>query len=128
MMDLDGLKSINDRYGHYQGDLVLRAVAHVIRTGLRGVDVAARYGGDEFVALLPKRIPRGAYLVAEKIRQAANEMFVGARGLEIKTSLSIGVVSYPDDGRTADELMIAADQAMYSSKRHGRPGGRLCPS
>lgn len=120
MMDLDGLKAINDRYGHYQGDLVLRAVAHVIRTGLRGVDVAARYGGDEFVALLPETDPAGAYLVAEKIRQAASEMVVGARGLEIKTSLSIGVVSYPDDGRTADELMIAADQAMYSSKRHGK--------
>jgi len=120
MMDLDGLKAINDRYGHYQGDLVLRAVAHVIRSGLRGVDVAARYGGDEFVALLPETDPSGAYLVAEKIRQTASEMVVGARGLEIKTSLSIGVVSYPDDGRTADELLIAADQAMYSSKRHGK--------
>ncbi len=120
MMDLDGLKTINDRFGHYQGDLVLRGVAHVIRTGLRGVDVPARYGGDEFVALLPETEPSGAYVVAENIRRAASEMTVLAGGEQIQTSLSIGVVSYPEDGRTADELMIAADGAMYSSKRFGK--------
>jgi diguanylate cyclase (GGDEF)-like protein len=120
MMDLDGLKSINDRYGHYQGDLVLRGVARVIRSGLRGIDVPARYGGDEFVALLPETDPSGAYVVAEKIRQAASEMTIETGGQQIKTSLSIGVVSYPEDGRTADELMIAADEAMYSSKSFGK--------
>ncbi len=120
MMDLDGLKSINDRYGHYQGDLVLRSVAHVIRSGLRGVDVPARYGGDEFVALLPETDPSGAYVVAEKIRQVTSEMVVQSGGEQITTSLSIGVVSCPDDGHTADELMIAADKAMYSSKRLGK--------
>ena len=120
MMDLDGLKSINDRYGHYQGDLVLRGVAHVLRTTLRGMDVPARYGGDEFVALLPETEPHGAYVVAENIRRAATSLTVLAGGQQIQTSLSIGVVSYPEDGRTADELMIAADGAMYSSKRHGK--------
>jgi diguanylate cyclase (GGDEF)-like protein len=120
MMDLDGLKSINDRYGHYQGDLVLRVVAELIRTGLRGVDVAARYGGDEFVALLPETDPSGAYVVAEKIRQLVSELLIESGGHQIATSLSIGVVSYPDDGETADELMIAADEAMYSSKRLGK--------
>jgi diguanylate cyclase (GGDEF)-like protein len=120
MMDLDGLKSINDRYGHYRGDLVLRGVAHVIRSGLRGVDVSARYGGDEFVALLPETDPSGAFVVAEKIRQVASQTIVEAGGRQITTSLSIGVVSYPEDGHTADELMIAADEAMYSSKRLGK--------
>lgn len=120
MMDLDGLKSINDRYGHYQGDVVLRAVAQIIRAGLRSVDVAARYGGDEFVAMLPETDPTGAYVVAEKIRLGATELVVEAGGQEVATSLSIGVVSYPDDGQTADELMIAADEAMYSSKRLGK--------
>jgi diguanylate cyclase (GGDEF)-like protein len=120
MMDLDGLKSINDRYGHYQGDLVLRGVAHVLRTALRGMDVPARYGGDEFVALLPETEPHGAYVVAENIRRAATNLTVLAGGEQIQTSLSIGVVSYPEDGRTADELMIAADGAMYSSKRLGK--------
>ena len=120
MMDLDGLKSINDQYGHYQGDLVLRGVAHVLRTVLRGMDVPARYGGDEFVALLPETEPHGAYVVAENIRRAASNLTVLAGGQPIQTSLSIGVVSYPEDGRTADELMIAADGAMYSSKRLGK--------
>lgn len=120
MMDLDGLKSINDRFGHYEGDVVLRAVSQLIRAALRGIDVAARYGGDEFVALLPETDPTGAYVVAEKIRQMASELLVDTGGQKITTSLSIGVVSYPDDGQTADELMIAADEAMYSSKRLGK--------
>jgi diguanylate cyclase (GGDEF)-like protein len=120
MMDLDGLKSINDRYGHYQGDVVLRGVAQLIRAGLRGIDVAARYGGDEFVALLPETDPSGAYVVAEKIRQMVTELLVESSGHQITTSISIGVVSYPEDGQTADELMIAADEAMYSSKRLGK--------
>jgi diguanylate cyclase (GGDEF)-like protein len=120
MMDLDGLKFINDRYGHYQGDLVLRGVAQVIRTGLRGIDVPARYGGDEFVALLPETDPSGAYVAAEKIRQGVSELLVEGDGQRIMASLSIGVVSYPDDGQTADELMIAADEAMYLSKRLGK--------
>jgi diguanylate cyclase (GGDEF)-like protein len=120
MMDLDGLKSINDRYGHYEGDVVLRSVAQLIRTGLRGIDIAARYGGDEFVAMLPETDQDGAYVVAEKIRQMAAEMVVEAGGHQISTSLSIGVVSYPEDGQTSDELMIAADEAMYSSKRLGK--------
>jgi diguanylate cyclase (GGDEF)-like protein len=120
MMDLDGLKSINDRYGHYQGDVVLRAVAQIIRDGSRTVDVAARYGGDEFVALLPETDPSGAYIVAEKIRQGVTDLVVEAAGQQVTSSLSIGVVSYPDDGQTADELMIAADEAMYLSKRLGK--------
>ena len=120
MMDLDGLKAINDRHGHFQGDLVLRGVAQVIRASLRSVDTAARYGGDEFVALLPETDPTGAYVVAEKIRQEVCDLLVEAEGQKITTSLSIGVVCYPDDGQTADELMIAADEAMYSSKRLGK--------
>jgi diguanylate cyclase (GGDEF)-like protein len=120
MMDVDGLKSINDRYGHYQGDIVLRGVAGVIKANLRGIDVAARYGGDEFVALLTETDPTGAWVVAEKIRQVASELTLEAGGQRITTSLSIGVVSYPEDGPTADELMIAADEAMYSSKRLGK--------
>jgi diguanylate cyclase (GGDEF)-like protein len=95
-------------------------VAQLIRAGLRGIDVAARYGGDEFVALLPETDPSGAYVVAEKIRQMVSELLVETGGHQITTSMSIGVVVYPDDGKTADELMIAADEAMYSSKRLGK--------
>jgi len=120
MMDLDGLKAVNDRFGHFQGDVVLRGVAQLITDGLRGIDVASRYGGDEFVAVLPETDPSGAYVVAEKIRRNVADMVVETGGQQIRTSLSIGVVSYPEDGQTADELMIAADEAMYSSKRLGK--------
>ena len=120
MMDLDGLKEINDRFGHFQGDQVLRAVAQVIRTGVRRIDTAARYGGDEFVVLLPETEPTGAYVLAEKIRHGVAELGVAGADEEIRTSMSIGAVSYPDDGTTADDLLISADRAMYVSKRQGK--------
>jgi len=120
MMDLDGLKAINDRFGHFHGDQVLRAVSGVIRSGVRGIDTAARYGGDEFVVLLPETEPAGAYVLAEKIRQGAEALDFAGPASEMRTSLSIGAVAYPDDGLTADELLISADRAMYVSKRQGK--------
>ncbi len=118
MMDLDELKAINDRYGHFIGDRVLSAVGGVIREGVRRIDTAARYGGDEFVVLLPETEVSGAWVLAEKIRLGVAEVLVS--GSEARASLSVGVVAFPDDGQTADELMIAADQAMYASKRTGK--------
>ena len=120
MMDLDGLKTINDQFGHYEGDLVLRLVAEAIRSSLRTIDIAARYGGDEFVALLPETDPGGAYAAAEKIRQVVSQIAMEEEGQRINASVSIGVVTYPEDGETADALMIAADEAMYLSKRLGK--------
>jgi len=120
MMDLDGLKMVNDRWGHFVGDQVLRGVGEVIRRGIRRIDTPARYGGDEFVVLLPETDPTGAFVLAEKIRQGVAELsFIGS-GQQIQASLSIGVVTYPYDGTSADELMISADQAMYTSKRQGK--------
>ena len=120
MLDLDGLKPINDVFGHFEGDRVLRGVGEVIRRGVRRIDTAARYGGDEFVVLLPETDPTGAYILAEKIRSGAAELAIDASGRRIHTSLSIGMVAFPTDGQTADDLMIAADQAMYTSKRRGK--------
>jgi diguanylate cyclase (GGDEF)-like protein len=120
MMDLDGLKEINDRFGHFHGDQVLRAVSTVIRNGVRRIDTAARYGGDEFVVLLPETDPTGSYVLAEKIRQGVEDLAVAGPGVEIRSSLSIGAVAYPDDGLTPDDLLISADRAMYVSKRQGK--------
>ncbi|HET8785488.1 MAG TPA: GGDEF domain-containing protein [Candidatus Limnocylindrales bacterium] len=120
MMDLDELKSINDRLGHFHGDRVLAAVGQVVSDGVRRIDTAARYGGDEFVVLLPETDPTGAFVVAEKIRIGVNELDLGLPDDAVRPSLSVGVVSYPDDGGTADELMISADRAMYTSKRAGK--------
>ena len=118
MMDLDELKTINDRYGHVEGDRVLRDVGQVINSGVRKIDVAARFGGDEFVVLLPETDPTGGFVLAEKIRQGAAEL--GDTGTGRGATLSVGIVSYPRDGRTANELLVSADQAMYASKRLGR--------
>jgi diguanylate cyclase (GGDEF)-like protein len=120
MMDLDELKLINDRLGHFYGDRVLRGVGEVITQGVRRIDTAARYGGDEFVVLLPETDPTGAFVLAEKIRLGVHAMPMDIAGGTPSPSLSIGVVSYPDDGRTSDELIISADGAMYASKRAGK--------
>ena len=120
MMDLDELKAINDRFGHFHGDRVLRGVGEVIGDGVRRIDTAARYGGDEFVVLLPETDPTGAYVLAEKIRVGVGEIALDGDAAEVRPSLSVGVVSYPEDGLTADALMISADGAMYTSKRSGK--------
>jgi diguanylate cyclase (GGDEF)-like protein len=118
MLDLDDLKAVNDRYGHLAGDQVLRGVADVVRSGVRKIDVAARYGGDEFVALLPETDPTGGWVLAEKIRLTIAEQ--GTPGIDPTPTVSVGVVSYPADGRSADALLVSADRAMYASKRSGK--------
>lgn len=120
MMDLDDLKAINDRLGHFHGDRVLRGVGEVIIDGVRSIDTAARYGGDEFVVLLPETDPTGAFVLAEKIRLGVNAMAIDLAVPGSHPSISIGAVSFPADGRSADELMISADEAMYTSKRSGK--------
>jgi len=120
MIDIDGLKSANDRYGHEAGDRVLRAAADAIRAGIRASDVAARYGGDEFVVVLPETDQAGALRVGEKLRFDLSRLGVRGNGDLITTSASIGLVSYPEDGRTSLELMRRADLAMYEAKRRGR--------
>ena len=118
MLDLDDLKSVNDRFGHIAGDQVLRSVAEIVRSGVRKIDVAARYGGDEFVALLPETDPTGGWVLAEKVRLTVAEQ--GLPGVEPGPTVSVGVVSYPADGRSADALLVSADRAMYASKRGGK--------
>jgi diguanylate cyclase (GGDEF)-like protein len=120
MMDLDELKAVNDRFGHFHGDRVLHGVGEVIASGVRKLDTAARYGGDEFVVLLPETDPTGAFVLAEKIRLGVKGMQLGLPPGSPQPSLSVGVVSFPDDGRSVDELMISADGAMYASKRAGK--------
>ncbi len=120
MIDLDGLKAINDSGGHLRGDEVLRALGAVIRNSIRTADSAYRYGGDEFVVLLPETEIVGAFVVAEKIRGGAEEVGMAMTGPEPVTSVSIGLVSHPEDGLSAEELMSAADRAMYQAKRLGK--------
>jgi diguanylate cyclase (GGDEF)-like protein len=120
MIDLDGLKAANDRFGHESGDRLLQAVADVLRGDVRVTDVAARYAGDEFVLLLPETDLAGALRVADKVRVDISRLALPHDGSIIRTSASIGLVTYPDDGRTWAELMRRADLAMYEAKRRGR--------
>lgn len=120
MIDLDGLKAVNDTYGHHRGDEVLRALGGVIRSSIRNLDTAYRLHGDEFMVLLPETDFVGAFVVAEKVRVGAEEVGLSAATVEMLTSVSIGLVSCPEDGTTADELMIAADRAMYQAKSLGK--------
>lgn len=120
MVDLDGLKAINDSMGHLRGDEVLRAVSRIMAGSIRTVDSAYRYGGDEFIILLPETEFIGAYVVAEKIREGVEGIGPSIGAEEASTSVSIGLVSHPEDGSSAEELMVAADRAMYQAKSLGK--------
>jgi diguanylate cyclase (GGDEF)-like protein len=120
LLDLDALKPVNDRYGHDAGDRLLAAIGEVVRGALRATDLAARLGGDEFVVILPETDLPGALLVAEKLRQDIGRLTLPTNGMMVSSSVSIGVVVFPDDGRAAAELLRRADQAMYQAKRAGK--------
>lgn len=118
--DLDGFKAVNDNYGHHVGDQVLAAVATRIARVVRGVDLVARYGGDEFVLILPATTREGGDLVAQRVRQEINEY---ARENRIDFGVSIGMGRYPDHGDNVEAVIAAVDRAMYHSKlQHGRGG------
>lgn len=120
MIDSDNLKAVNDLHGHEAGNRLLRLAAKCIETELRHTDVLARYGGDEFVALLPEASSDRALEVAQRIIDAVAGTPLEFEGKRIRTSVSIGLASYPDDGRSIDAIQRRADRAMYLAKEQGR--------
>jgi diguanylate cyclase (GGDEF)-like protein len=116
--DLDHFKGYNDSNGHSAGDAVLREVAHVIEQSVRNIDVAGRYGGEEFVVLLIETDRETALAVAERIRERIFEAGFMANGVPL--TVSIGVAGYPDDADRREDLLNKADWAMYLAKRRGR--------
>jgi two-component system, cell cycle response regulator len=122
MLDIDFFKSINDNYGHDAGDDVLREFAVRVRKSIRGIDLACRYGGEEFVIVMPETDMAVATMVAERIRRRiATEPFAiqqGARKLEVTISIGIAAIGAPDD--TAQAILKRADTALYRAKRDGR--------
>lgn len=121
MLDLDGFKRINDEHGHAAGDRALAAVGTAVRQSLRTADVASRYGGDEICILLPETGGDGAWAIAERLRGAVSGLLVDAGGDELRITASIGLATYPDDGRGAIAAVLhRADQALYRAKRAGR--------
>ncbi len=120
MLDIDNFKSINDTYGHQQGDVVLRHVAHVVQDSSREVDVPARYGGEEMALILPHTDLDGAYAIAERVRVAVEALRVprlDGKG-PLRITASVGVASASDGDK--DGLITAADAALYTAKRQGK--------
>jgi diguanylate cyclase (GGDEF)-like protein len=120
MLDLDDLKPVNDTFGHQWGDRLLKAIADTVRRTVRFTDAAARYGGDEFVVLLPETDAAGGYVVGEKLRRDIYALTLHAADRNVRSSVSVGLVAYPDDGSTIEQLVAAADVAMYEAKRRGK--------
>ena len=114
MFDIDKFKRINDTLGHQIGDQCIRNLTNYIQTSFRQDDILGRYGGDEFIVLLPDTTSVKAFLIADRFR----ELIQNKSNPEI--TISIGISNYPTDGKTAQSLIEAADKALYSSKEKGR--------
>ena len=124
MIDLDEFKTVNDRLGHQAGDRLLREIAEAMRGAARETDAVFRYGGDEFVLVLPHSDANGLLAVAERICSAVAR--VGGEGSTWQrrgrpwSRASIGTASFPGDGATAEDVLLAADRACFVAKRRGR--------
>lgn len=120
MLDIDHFKKLNDTYGHQAGDEVLKALSDMLRTGARTEDIPCRYGGEEFLLVLPNMNLDAAIERAEQWRRKFEEMHIVFGQLSMAATLSIGIATFPGHGRTRDALVEAADKALYSAKHKGR--------
>jgi diguanylate cyclase (GGDEF)-like protein len=120
ILDVDHFKAINDTFGHEAGDVVLKAMGGLLQAAVRGSDLAARFGGEEFVVLLPETALAGAVEIAERLRRQVETMVVEWRNTPIEVRVSIGVASCPECAPGPEALLAAADAALYVSKNSGR--------
>ena len=119
MVDIDNLKTVNDVYGHRAGDQVIREVSRIIKECIRQVDVAARYGGDEFAIILPNTLLNDAVFVANRMVEAVANSHVNWRGEQIELSVSVGLGEY-DANISPEDITSYSDQALYSAKKAGK--------
>ncbi|MGH8647805.1 MAG: GGDEF domain-containing protein, partial [Burkholderiales bacterium] len=120
MIDSDSLKQVNDTLGHETGNRLLQQTVECIQGRLRQTDLVARYGGDEFVALLPETPCAGAAGVAERIRKSIETIVLASREPKMSATVSIGVACYPNHGVDFESVLEKADQAMYAGKSAGK--------
>jgi len=120
MLDLDHFKNVNDTYGHQAGDEVLRETVRRIQSSLRQYDCVGRYGGEEFLIVVPGLGENGEHVVFERILQTVSERNMDMPGGDARVTASLGVATWDDSSDTADELISAADSALYEAKRNGR--------
>jgi diguanylate cyclase (GGDEF)-like protein len=125
LLDMNNFKEINDRYGHFMGDRFLGLVGEVIERGVRSSDVGARYGGDEFVIILPSTTRQEAEAAAEKLAAGvANCAAMTATGETVQLGICFGVATCPFDARTPSDLIEAADARLYEAKAQRKGGHR----
>jgi len=120
MFDIDRFKQVNDQYGHTTGDAVLKAVAETLRASLRDEDFLCRWGGDEFLALLPRAKREPAQFVAERVLQAFNDFSFPLDGKSIPVAVSIGIATNEGGAKDLPALVELADDALYRAKEAGR--------
>lgn len=121
MMDVDSFKTFNDTYGHPQGDRLLRTFGQILKQSVRSVDHVGRYGGEEFMMILPETGKDDACRLAERLRSTVeNQAYILVDGRAIHRTISIGVASYPEDALNPEELVQRADEALYRAKRAGK--------
>jgi diguanylate cyclase (GGDEF)-like protein len=122
MLDLDDFKKINDQYGHPAGDEALRITARIIRQTIRTIDVACRYGGEEFAIILPQTGKPGAAVIAERICAEFRKLDLPVQQADrwLKVTGSLGVACFPEDADSPEALIQQADNALYSAKLHGK--------
>jgi diguanylate cyclase (GGDEF)-like protein len=129
VLDIDHFKHFNDAYGHDAGDAVLTDIGALLRNGIRGGDIPCRYGGEEFIAILPGAPIEATWWRAEQLRQSIERHRVTHRDrLLDPVTVSLGVAIYPDHGETFEELFRAADTALYEAKSDGRNRVKAAPS
>ena len=120
MLDIDHFKNINDSFGHKEGDVVLQKLATLLLSYTRVGDTICRYGGEEFLVVLPEVTAEIAFQVAERWRKSFKGLTLPAEQSEANATLSCGISEYPLHGETKEELISTADRALYHAKQSGR--------
>jgi diguanylate cyclase (GGDEF)-like protein len=120
MLDIDHFKKVNDTYGHQVGDRVMQQVAELLDQAVRDCDHVGRYGGEEFLMVLPDINIQDAAVVAERVRQSVAKLQCGGKEEAFSITISIGIAGYPTDGENAELLLSSADNALYQAKTDGR--------